>query len=491
VGLCSYLLIGFWYRDSDNGRAARKAFIVTRIGDVSMLIGIALIASRLGTLDIQHVLTLAPHAWASGSGVAIAAAALLLGGAVGKSSQVPLQVWLPDAMAGPTPVSALIHAATMVTAGVYLIARTNVLFTLAPPIQLVVAIIGVVTLLYGGFGGIAQADIKRVLAYSTISQIGYMFLALGVGFWSAAMFHFLAHAFFKALLFLAAGAVILGQHHEQNMFKMGGLRKAMPGTYWTFLIGAGALAAIPLITVGFYSKEWILWGTWQSQHGGVLLWILAGCLGVLLTSIYSFRMVFITFYGKQQMEVAHRPGVRIMIPLAILAVLSIVAGFIETPETLGNVNLFGSFISSALPPNGLPGAATGNGGTAIQGTLQIVVSLITLAGIAIAWFIYRAGLKRREILAAPEAYRGARRFLYSGLAFDWLYDILFVRPYAAVSRFLRSDLIEWIYRLIAWINTSFSFLFRSVQTGRLRWYLAGIGFGAVVTVGVIALWGIG
>ena len=236
VGLCSYLLIGFWYQDPVNGRAGRKAFIVTRVGDTAMAIGLFLLFHSLGTLRIQDLLHAAQGQWSTGSAYAIAAAALLLGGAVGKSAQLPLQTWLPDAMAGPTPTSALIHAATMVTAGVYLIARTHVLFELAPPVQFAVAVIGAATLLMAGFSALTQNDIKRVLAYSTVSQIGYMFLALGVGAWGAAIFHFMTHAFFKALLFLAAGIIIEALHHEHNIFRMGGLRKELPVAFWTFLI---------------------------------------------------------------------------------------------------------------------------------------------------------------------------------------------------------------------------------------------------------------
>src|SRR5690349_19977462 len=254
VGLCSYLLIDFWYTDPANGRAARKAFIVTRVGDTSMVIGLFLIFQRLGTLNIQELMHRASLQWPVGAAVAIAAAALLLGGAVGKSAQLPLQTWLPDAMAGPTPTSALIHAATMVTAGVYLIARTHVIFDLAPLAQTWVGVIGAATLLIAGFSALTQSDLKRILAYSTISQIGYMFLALGVGAWSAAIFHFMIHAFFKALLFLGAGAVIHFLHHEHDIFKMGGLRNKLPVIFWTFLIGAGSLAALPFITAGFYSK---------------------------------------------------------------------------------------------------------------------------------------------------------------------------------------------------------------------------------------------
>ena len=268
VGLCSYLLIGFWYQDAGNGAAAQKAFLVTRAGDTAFAIALFLLFATLGTLSIQQVQILAAAAWPIGSGIAVAVTALLLVGAIGKSAQLPLQVWLPDAMAGPTPVSALIHAATMVTAGVYLIARMHALFSLAPPVQYIVAVIGVLTLLGAACSAIVQHDIKRILAYSTISQIGYMFLALGVGAWSAALFHFLTHACFKALLFLAAGAVILSLHHEQDIRRMGGLRGKLPLAFWTSLAGAGALAGVPLMTSGFFSKEWILEAVWSSPLGG-------------------------------------------------------------------------------------------------------------------------------------------------------------------------------------------------------------------------------
>src|SRR6266446_2810244 len=247
VGLCSYLLIGFWYRDPANGRAARKAFIVTRVGDTAMSLGLFLLFTRLGTLQIQDLMQRASEQWPTGSTYAVIAALLLLGGAVGKSAQLPLQVWLPDAMAGPTPTSALIHAATMVTAGVYLIARTHVLFSLVPAAQFAVAIIGAATMLLAAFSALAQRDMKRVLAYSTISQIGYMFLALGLGAWSAALFHLMTHAFFKALLFLAAGVVIHAVH-EQDLYRMGGLRRELRLAFWSFVIGGSALAGLPLIT---------------------------------------------------------------------------------------------------------------------------------------------------------------------------------------------------------------------------------------------------
>src|SRR6185437_2938225 len=246
------LLIAFWYTDPANGRAARKAFIVTRVGDSALIIGLFLLYHQLGTLDIQPLMQRAAEQWPVGSSVATAAALLLLGGAVGKSAQLPLQTWLPDAMACPTPTSALIHAATMVTAGVYLLARTHVLYSLSPVGQLAVAVVGAVTLLVAGCSALTQNDIKRVLAYSTVSQIGYMFLACGVGAWSAAIFHFMTHAFFKALLFLAAGVVIEALHHEHDIFKMGGLRKELPVAFWTFVIAGCSLAGLPLITAGFF-----------------------------------------------------------------------------------------------------------------------------------------------------------------------------------------------------------------------------------------------
>src|SRR5512143_1776547 len=307
VGLCSYLLIGFWYSDPANGRAARKAFIVTRVGDTAMALGLFLLFTNLGTLNIRELLQAAKITLPAGSDTAVLAAALLLGGALGKSAQLPLQTWLPDAMAGPTPVSALIHAATMVTAGVYLIARMDVLFALAPPVRLAVAVIGAVTLLLAGASALFQVDIKRVLAYSTISQVGYMFLALGAGAWPAAVFHFVTHAFFKALLFLAAGVVIKALGDEHDIRKMGGLRRTLPVTFWTFLIGAASLSSLPLVTAGFYSKDMILWQAWSSDRGSIWLWI-AGFAGAFITSVYTFRMFFLTFSGQATSEIERRPG---------------------------------------------------------------------------------------------------------------------------------------------------------------------------------------
>ena len=281
VGLCSYLLIGFWYEDPANCAAANKAFYITRIGDTAMAIGLFLLFKELGTLNIPTILNASSSHFQQGASNITLIALLLLAGGMGKSAQLPLQTWLPDAMAGPSPVSALIHAATMVTAGVYLIARMHVVFQLSPIAMTVTALVGGITLFVAGFSAMVQTDIKRILAYSTISQIGYMFLALGVGAWSAAIFHFFTHAFFKALLFLAAGAIIESLHHEHNIFRMGGLKNRMPVVFATFLAGAAALAALPFISAGFYSKDQILWYAWSANGGN--LWPLDighnGCPG--------------------------------------------------------------------------------------------------------------------------------------------------------------------------------------------------------------------
>src|SRR4051812_16706962 len=348
VGLCSFLLIGFWYREPANVRAANKAFFVTRVGDTAFAIGLFLIATQLRTLDIQEVMRRAPLQWQMSSGLAVTAAVLLLGGAVGKSAQLPLQTWLPDAMAGPTPTSALIHAATMVTAGVYLIARTNGLFSLAPSVEFAIALIGAATMLMAAFSAIAQHDIKRVLAYSTMSQIGYMFMALGLGAWSAAMFHFMTHAFFKALLFLAAGVVIQAMHHEQDMFRMGGLRFGLPLAFWSFVIGGSALAGLPLITAGFFSKDLILWQAWAGPNGNGGFWI-AGLLGATLTSFYTFRLILLVFYGPEKLEVSYKPGAVAAIPLVTLCVLSLIGGYVDTPPDFGGVPVLSNFLNRVLP----------------------------------------------------------------------------------------------------------------------------------------------
>lgn len=479
VGLCSYLLIGFWYKDPENGYAARKAFVVTRVGDTAMAIGLFLLFTQLGTLNIQELLGRASIRWTTGSGYAVAAAALLLGGAVGKSAQLPLQTWLPDAMAGPTPVSALIHAATMVTAGVYLIARTNVIFSLAPSVQLVVAIIGVATLLIAGFSALVQRDIKRVLAYSTISQIGYMFLALGVGAYTAAMFHFMTHAFFKALLFLGAGAVILAQHHKQDMFEMGGLKDKLPVTFWTFLAGSAALAAVPLVTSGFYSKDMILWYALTSKSGSSWLW-LGGLIGAFITGIYTFRMVFLTFYGKSKTAVDHVPGKAINIPLITLAVLSLIGGFVLMPHSMGHFAPLGELLHSALPEVHAYHRSIGT-----ELLFQLIAVVVSLSGIYLAYHFF---LKKPELAKKTATLPGApklRRLWSTGWQFDWLYDKIIVQPLIWFTRVNKSDVVDLIYRSIAYVAQGFNLLFRQTQTGNVRIYAFGIAAGAVITIAIV------
>src|SRR5512143_342053 len=479
VGLCSYLLIGFWYSDPANGRAARKAFIVTRIGDTAMALGLFLLFTNLGTLNIRELLQAAKITWPAGSDTAVLAAALLLGGALGKSAQLPLQTWLPDAMAGPTPVSALIHAATMVTAGVYLIARTHVLFELAPPVQYAVAVIGALTLLLAGCSALAQRDIKRVLAYSTISQIGYMFLALGVGAWSAAMFHFMTHAFFKALLFLGAGVVILAQHHEHDMFKMGGLKDRLPSTYWTFLIGSASLAALPLVTAGFYSKDLILWHAWTSPSGGAVLWF-AGLLGAFITSIYTFRMVFVTFFGAPKQGVSHVPGYRMMVPLVVLAVLSIVGGFVELPETLGSIPLFSTFMRPVFAEQAAELAGVGN-----ELLFQAIASIVSLTGVFIAYLLYLRTPRYAEDLSKVRAIESIGKFWFRGWGFDALYNRLFVRPFLWITEINKADVIDSGYTGLAYLNRAVHGVLSKSQTGNIRWYAMGLAIGAVVFLGIV------
>jgi len=478
VGLCSYLLIGFWYKDPVNGRAARKAFIVTRIGDTAFAIGLFLLFTQLGTLQIQEVMQQAAQQWTVGSSLAVAAAALLLGGAVGKSAQLPLQTWLPDAMAGPTPVSALIHAATMVTAGVYLIARVHVLFSLAPLVQLLVAVIGAATLLLAGFSALVQRDIKRVLAYSTISQIGYMFLALGVGAWSAAIFHLMTHAFFKALLFLGAGVVILAMHEEHDMFKMGGLRRPLPVTFWTFLIGAASLSALPLITAGFYSKDLILWSAWSSPSGSTWLWA-GGLVGALLTSLYTFRMVFLTFFGEVKHEVSYAPGFRLRLPLIVLAVLSVIGGFIELPRTLGDRPLFSEFMGSVLPA-----LEHAYADTRTELGLQIIAAVVSISGIYLAYLFYlRRGSVAKGITGSTVG-TTLRRFWFEGWGFDWLYQRLFVQPFVWLARTNKDDFVDSIYDGVAKLNEVLYGVLARTETGKVRWYMTGIAFGAIVAIAI-------
>jgi len=469
VGLCSYLLIGFWYKKPENGYAARKAFIITRIGDTAMIIGIFILFLNFGTFNIEEIMQQAPGKWVAGSSIAVLTAALLLGGALGKSAQLPLQTWLPDAMAGPSPVSALIHAATMVTAGVYLIARTHVLFNLAPIVQSAIAVIGALTLLIAGSSALAQHDLKRILAYSTISQIGYMFLALGVGAWSAAVFHFMIHAFFKALLFLGAGAVILALNEEHDIFRMGGLRKKMPVVFLTFLIGSASLSALPLVTAGFYSKDQILWYSFSSESGSTFLWI-AGIAGAFLTALYSFRMMFIVFFGEGKTQPASIPGKLITIPLIVLAVLSVIGGFVELPESIGNIHLFSRLVDYTLPRVVVKEA--GN----YELLLQLLSAIIVLAGIYTAYLIYL----RKPGLSGSANHSRINKFFEKGWGFDWLYDILFVKPAVWLATIDKDDIFDWLSIGVSRLTLLTNKLLTITQNGKLRWYLMSITIGIVL-----------
>jgi NADH-quinone oxidoreductase subunit L len=477
VGLSSFLLIGFWYRERANGAAARKAFIVTRVGDTALLVGLLLIFTRLGSLNIQAAMGLAQSQWAQGAAVATAAALLVLGGAVGKSAQLPLQTWLPDAMAGPTPVSALIHAATMVTAGVYLIARTHVLFDLSPHARLVLAIIGAATLVYAGISALAQNDLKRALAYSTISQVGYMFLALGVAAWSAAIFHFLTHAFFKALLFLAAGVVIKAMDEEHDIRKMGGLRRDIPVVFWLFLIGAASLSALPIVTAGFYSKDLIIDSALSTQYGSGWLW-LAGVAGALLTSLYAFRMVFLVFFGtRARAPVTTRFSRLVLVPMFVLAVGAVAVGWIQLPAHWGGWTLFTDFMQPVLP---LP--STRSGGFSGSVAASVIVAVVSVAGIYFAYLFFgrRPGVWRG--LAALPGFQSLVSFVLAGWGFDRVYDAVFVRPFLWLARRGKDDVIDLVVSGIARPAAVLSRWLQTTQSGRLRYYLATAAFGVLVFV---------
>jgi NADH-quinone oxidoreductase subunit L len=456
VGLGSYLLIGFWYENPDNGHAARKAFVMTRIGDTALALGLFLLFTELHTFDIQSLMLRAASHWQQGSLLPVLTAALLLGGAVGKSAQLPLQTWLPNAMAGPTPVSALIHAATMVTAGVYLIARTHGLFLLAPSVQFAVATIGAVTLLIAGCSALAQTDIKRILAYSTISQIGYMFLALGVGAWSAAIFHLLTHAFFKALLFLAAGAVIYCFHHEHNIFKMGGLRKIMPLAFWSFMIGCAALSALPF-TSGFYSKHEILLAAFAADP---VFWV-CGCLGALITVIYSFRLVFVVFFGDQSHSTDKTLDWRMAIPLVLLAVLALFGGLLQVPLDT---------VFPVIKPEHDPGMVT------------VITVAAPLIGLLIAALFYLTGTFSAQDFANNYWASPIRQFFFSGWGFDALYDSLLIRPFKAIAGLNKNDAIDGLYRGIALLSRKLHRALSATQTGRVRWYASSLVLGTVVII---------
>lgn len=462
VGLCSYLLVGFWYSNPDNGKAARKAFVVTRIGDTAMALGLLLLFTGLGTLEIQPLMLAANQQWFTGDTLPLLATALLLAGAVGKSAQLPLQVWLPDAMAGPTPVSALIHAATMVTAGVYLIARTHPLFLMAPATLQAVALIGLLTLLLAAFSALVQQDIKRILAYSTISQIGYMFLALGVGAFGAGVFHLMTHAFFKALLFLAAGAVIHCLHHEHNIFRMGGLRSRLPVAFWSFLIGSAALAALPL-TAGFYSKDAILLAAWQQADIGPWLWA-GALLGALLTAIYSFRLVFVVFFGRANSEPDRQPGWKMALPLSLLCVLSLIGGWWPLP------------LSAVFPVK--PDAA-------IDHRIEIISIAVPLVGVVLAYGLFLGRQLSINALSDSTIGRSLQGFWHSGWQFDALYNRLLQKPYVGLARRWSREPVDALYQLLIGSSQRMHRWLAALQTGQLRWYATSLAIGLILMLGAV------
>ena len=471
VGVCSYLLIGFWHKDPANGAAARKAFIVTRVGDTLMMIGLFILYREFGTLQIETILQAAPQVWVTEHPTATLACLLLLGGAVGKSAQLPLQTWLPDAMAGPTPVSALIHAATMVTAGVYLIARFEPLFALSPFALACVGTVGAITLLLAGFTALMQTDIKRILAYSTMSQIGYMFLAEGVGAFDGAMFHLMTHAFFKALLFLSAGSVILAMHHEQDIFRMGGLRTRLPFVFVCMLVGSLALVAFPF-TAGYFSKDEILHQAYLSGHHG--LWM-AGLFGAFLTALYSFRLIFVVFFGPERwhhtadMHTAAPTSTRALshhIPLAVLLVLSLIGGYIHLPLD----GLFSEQVAA----------------TADSALIEHLPVLVSLAGITLAWMLFLRAPQLPAALAAHGVTGPIGRLWRNAWGFDALYGLLFVRPFVWLANVNRSDFLDQILGVIPLGLRGLGSTIAMTQNGNLRGYAAVAAIGLCVLLGMVA-----
>jgi NADH-quinone oxidoreductase subunit L len=428
VGLCSYLLIGFWFRKKSASDAGKKAFIVNRVGDAGFLLGMFFVATTFGTLDFTGVnAALAARQFSVGDPVLVAMTLLLFMGATGKSAQIPLYVWLPDAMEGPTPVSALIHAATMVTAGVYMVARANGLYQLAPFTLEVVAVIGALTALYAATMGLVLHDIKRVLAYSTISQLGYMFLACGAGAFAAGIFHLSTHAYFKALLFLGSGAVIHALSGEQDIRKMGGLWAKLPVTGKTFLLAALAIAGIPPLA-GFFSKDEILWRTF-TRNGDpfyVALWGV-GTLTALLTAFYMFRLVFLTFFGESRVpheveQHLHEAPRTMTVPLILLAGLSVIGGWVGIPAVLGGANRFEHFLEPVFA--GRVEHAAIEHTHATEFLLMALSVGVAALGIWLAWNLY---LKRRDIPAQLAArFGGVYRLVYNKYYVDELYDRVFV-----------------------------------------------------------------
>ncbi len=504
VGLCSYLLIGFWYQKKSASDAGKKAFIVNRVGDFGFLLGVLLIFSRFGTLDFRvlagTVSAYAPETAAFGT--LSLAALLLFVGATGKSAQIPLYIWLPDAMEGPTPVSALIHAATMVTAGVYMIGRNAVLYSHAPGVLELVGIVGVATAMLSATIGLVQNDIKRVLAYSTVSQLGLMFVAMGVGAFGAGIFHLYTHAFFKALLFLGSGAVIHALAGEQDLRRMGGLRKELPVTYWTFLVAALAISGVPLLS-GFFSKDELLYRAYASGHW--YLWFFAS-LASFLTACYMFRLVFLAFHGERapapgapgaghgHLHDAPRP---MAVTLVVLAVGAVLAGYVGVPGVLGGSNRIEHFLEpsfeapAAAAAETAPAAEAGaEGGAALEGRLMATSTAAAFAGIGLAWLFF---LKRRDWAdAAAARFRGLHQLLLRKYYVDEFYDAAIVQPIRIVSeqalwKGVDVVVIDGAVNGAGETVRGASGLLRLVQTGSIRAYAASLMLGALLVLGYL-LW---
>jgi NADH-quinone oxidoreductase subunit L len=506
VGLCSYLLIGFWFEKDSASNAGKKAFVVNRVGDFGFLLGMFLLFTSLGkhgiwTLDFSEVFA---NAHLLDTGTVTAITILLFIGACGKSAQIPLYVWLPDAMEGPTPVSSLIHAATMVTAGVYMVARCNVLYSMAPVSMMIVAIVGVATAIYTASIGFCQNDIKKVLAYSTISQLGYMFLGVGVGAYSAGIFHLMTHAFFKGLLFLGAGSVMHALSGELDMRKMGALRKKIPYTFWTFFIATLAIAGIPGLS-GFFSKDEILWQAFSSSNGHFLLWLVAA-VAAGMTAFYMFRALFMTFFGESRVDehVAHHihESPKIMtVPLMILAVLSIIGGYIGIPHVLGGANHIHDFLAPVLGGGAEPakahagitllsqawasGGESGGHSASLEIFMMAVSVVIALIGIGIAYIFYVKNPALPKLLA--EKQKGLYKLVFNKYYVDELYEILFINSlkqlgiglWRGFDEFVIDGTVNGIAYLIGWISG----VMRRMQTGLVQNYAFSMIIGGVILVG--------
>ena len=467
VGLCSYLLIGFWYENTEYGKAARKAFIMNRIGDLGLLIGIFLIASQTNALDYLSVAQNASKFEFDGVVIMFITLSLFIG-AMGKSAQIPLFTWLPDAMAGPTPVSALIHAATMVTAGIYLVVRSNFLYHLSPSTLDFILVIGLATSLIAAFIGLRQNDIKKVLAYSTVSQLGLMFIALGVEAYTSAMFHLMTHAFFKALLFLGAGSVIHAMSGEQDMRFMGGLKSKIPVTYWTFLIGTLAIAGIPPLS-GMISKDEILVALWAKSP---IIWGLT-LFSAALTGIYMFRLLFLTFFGnfrgtEEQKHHLHESPISMTLPLVVLAILSVVGGFINLPHFIGH----GEYQNLAhwLEPLYVYGAKHAE----VPFNIEMILLVITLVMVAAVFFIVRNIYVTKNKMAQPEEnYKGWERLSAKKLLIDELYNATVVKPVEGLGKGTRmfDKLMDRFFNFVGFGAVESGRSFKKFQNGNVENYV--------------------